>query len=1044
MSTGEDAEASDGNSGPDALESGESCTGSASEADDHSSVASSETSKSVSARFGWDATAYWLLPVKPDPAAMKRWRKEVLDHLIVLCVTARLIENTCILFPLHFPKGMPSNLEWAMAVTETVTMLLTIRRPRTWHVVYVSTIVLHESFLFVAYWLPEVFGLQRKKNYKTAVELVQHIGRMLFLVPFWMPSYRCVPLFIGCFLTVESVALTILVCRRPFKGWDYALDACVACLFCTTMGLLSSWQRRYFEKAQQKGFMLRLKDIEVGKKMFHILLDMMPSFVVTDILKDPERACAQRVKRASILFVSISDFDKVSGKLSPEGLLAFLNEVFTEFDRICSEYSVTKIETIGEEYVCAVGVSPEDRAKDEARGHQDILGRLVQVASVILELQQWQEVQLKMGIHTGPVVAGVVGQKLPRFRLFGDTINTAARMMQKSLPGNVQLGEATYNELPRWAVDRVRPRGEVEMKGKGMVMTYLLPSCTVASPANMLRRMGSLPTRYSVVSAMVHARSIGTLADVLSLPVTNISTPGSSDHPEPSEDEFEQVLKRSNTLTLIKKGASKVKWCCYMHWAFIATKSQEGFLEWFWAKYVCKNVRSLGRKASTQSGVSGSEEGEADGPGTRGLDLHAFGLAALTLVEYFLLPGGFFAKRFLVCRGLCFLVVLWSRMVITCSTRSQPVRVTLLYMLGLRCAIVTLMAGSYWLQPGPDGCDHCLLQGLAGNVVHLSAIVVTAYLMTALQFLVLTACVSIVIPVGLITLIRQIANRSHLLDKRTDSLWFWFVVFAIVGVFRSILWECYLRREYDVENSMNEKKRCIEDMLDSLMPAEVIRELQLAPASAPPPSHPYRRATIAQSDLCGFTQLASTLQPEEVVGIICELFARFDNLADRYGIYKVETVGDAYIAGQAEAPLTSRNSPASVAAFGLGMIEETHQWSEERGFAINCRVGIHTGECVGGVVGMGMQRYHLFGRMMSSLEVLESTAPQGEAQISKACKEAIEHEVREDSDVDMAFLFQMREEPVLRTSKGVEYDYSEVGGCTFILRFDSPESDARV
>ncbi|CAE8677633.1 unnamed protein product, partial [Polarella glacialis] len=136
-------------------------------------------------------------------------------------------------------------------------------------------------------------------------------------------------------------------------------------------------------------------------------------------------------------FIKIVDFDLIARTLPPAQLLGFLNDVFTRLDKMRAARNVTKIETVGEEYICAVGVGPADRLEDEENGHGDILMRLLRMANDILALHsqgRCSSAVFQMGLHTGPVVAGVVGQKLPRFRLFGDTMNTAARMMQKGIP----------------------------------------------------------------------------------------------------------------------------------------------------------------------------------------------------------------------------------------------------------------------------------------------------------------------------------------------------------------------------------------------------------------------------------------------------------------------------------------------------------------------------------------------------------------------------------------------------------------------------------
>lgn len=264
------------------------------------------------------------------------------------------------------------------------------------------------------------------------------------------------------------------------------------------------------------------------------------------------------------------------------------------------------------------------------------------------------------------------------------------------------------------------------------------------------------------------------------------------------------------------------------------------------------------------------------------------------------------------------------------------------------------------------------------------------------------------------------------------SSMFVFVGNSVLNNFFAHTSEKSLRARYKANASISLAQDRIEHILNTLMPVQVVEEIRENELHAPPRAHPYRCATVAQSDLCGFTKLASTRRPEEVVEFIGELFGAFDALTDEYEIYKVETVGDAYIAGQADVPLTYKNSPVSVVLFGLDMIRATHEWSRKRGENVSCRVGVHSGECVGGIVGSEMQRYHLFGRLMTGLEVLESTAPEGRVQVSIACKEAVECQLREEGrEVSM---FEPRQEARLTTSKGEVHEFEEVGGPTFVAK----------
>jgi len=225
----------------------------------------------------------------------------------------------------------------------------------------------------------------------------------------------------------------------------------------------------------------------------------------------------------------------------------------------------------------------------------------------------------------------------------------------------------------------------------------------------------------------------------------------------------------------------------------------------------------------------------------------------------------------------------------------------------------------------------------------------------------------------------------------------------------------------------------LERTLNTLMPPLVVDEMRHTSLSGMMPSHRYLRATVLQADLVGFTALASERPPSEVFSIIGELFGHFDDLTDVYDIYKVETVGDAYIAGQAETPLTRKNSPLDVVRLGLDMVAEVLDWSRENGEKLTCRVGVHIGECVGGIVGSEMQRYHLFGKLISEVEILEATAPSSRVQVSGPLKEVVEGEQSQVSRRGLEF--EARRLAVLSTSKGETHSCEMVGGPTFLATY---------
>ena len=169
------------------------------------------------------------------------------------------------------------------------------------------------------------------------------------------------------------------------------------------------------------------------------------------------------------MFADLVGFTPLSAQMSPKALVEMLNEVFSRFDALTEKYGLEKIKTIGDAYMVAGGL-PTPRS-DHA----------ILVANMALEMREVVEnletptgdrLQVRIGINTGPVAAGVIGTKKFTYDLWGDTVNTAARMETHADPGDIQVTERSYERLKRQF--HLEPRGTIEVKGKGGMRTYLL------------------------------------------------------------------------------------------------------------------------------------------------------------------------------------------------------------------------------------------------------------------------------------------------------------------------------------------------------------------------------------------------------------------------------------------------------------------------------------------------------------------------------------------------------------------------------------------
>ncbi|MBD3636624.1 MAG: hypothetical protein HUJ25_04725 [Crocinitomicaceae bacterium] len=217
---------------------------------------------------------------------------------------------------------------------------------------------------------------------------------------------------------------------------------------------------------------LRTKNYQIAKekeKSEELLLNILPQ-VVADELKKRGKTTPHKFDVATVMFTDFKGFTKFSERHTPEELVNKIDQYFSTFDKIMTKHGVEKIKTIGDAYLCVSGI-PES--------HPDHVKNMINAAFEIRDYvestfseEKESALQMRIGIHTGPLVAGVVGSRKFAYDIWGDTVNVAARMEQSGEAGQINVSETTYNAVKDDFVFEYR--GEVDAKNKGKMKMYFV------------------------------------------------------------------------------------------------------------------------------------------------------------------------------------------------------------------------------------------------------------------------------------------------------------------------------------------------------------------------------------------------------------------------------------------------------------------------------------------------------------------------------------------------------------------------------------------
>ena len=224
-------------------------------------------------------------------------------------------------------------------------------------------------------------------------------------------------------------------------------------------------------------FRQRNKISKEKKRSDELLLNILPEETAEE-LKSTGSAKTKSFDSVSVLFTDFKNFTLASEKLSPEELVSEINYCYSEFDKIVTKYGIEKIKTIGDAYMCAGGLPTKNNTHPI-----DVVKAGIEMQQFILSNKKEREAkslpyfELRLGIHTGPVIAGVVGTKKFAYDIWGDTVNTASRMESSGEVGKVNISGKTHELIKNNFTCTYR--GKIEAKNKGEIDMYFVEAIII-------------------------------------------------------------------------------------------------------------------------------------------------------------------------------------------------------------------------------------------------------------------------------------------------------------------------------------------------------------------------------------------------------------------------------------------------------------------------------------------------------------------------------------------------------------------------------------
>ncbi len=213
------------------------------------------------------------------------------------------------------------------------------------------------------------------------------------------------------------------------------------------------------------------EEIEKNKnKIEKLLFNILPKTIVERVLNQ-EKVIADTISNTDIMFADIANFTKISTKIGVAQTVSFLNEVFTQFDTIISKNNIKKVKTVGDCYMASTRLVEQEKkvnVENIVYSSQEMIRKFLDICG-----SYNINSKLRIGVNSGTAIAGVIGQSIFSYDLWGNTVNIASRMEKTGIGNAIQVTSRTYKLLPQDIKNQFKARGNTQVKGKGQLYTYI-------------------------------------------------------------------------------------------------------------------------------------------------------------------------------------------------------------------------------------------------------------------------------------------------------------------------------------------------------------------------------------------------------------------------------------------------------------------------------------------------------------------------------------------------------------------------------------------